>query len=274
MRTNLMAVAAMGAVLGMGLHAPAMEPEERQAVIRDGLEILAEGKFAEGLKFFEEYADAYPGDTLLLVWRTKARQFLRYEAQAADNPDPAKRAEAVRKLHDFHMGNGRPDLAEAAERKLFADHPTAAAAAMLAETLMAQKNNEEALRILTSVADPGEDPDYRIMHGLALARTGQAAEAKRAAAGLVGEEKVGKNQARNLALLFGYTDHLAESAKLLAAFFESMGEDEFRETRESIVADAEWAFAKDHEAYAAAWNAKPRGQDCGSDCSSCPSRCN
>ena len=262
------------AVLGIALGAMALEPEERQAVIRDGTEILAEGKFDEGLKFFEEYVDAYPGDTLLLVWRTKARQFARLQAQSAEAPDPGKRAEALRKLHDFHLGNGRADLAEPAERKLFADQPTAVAAAMLAGTLMAKKQNEEAARILASVADPGDDLDYRIAHGLALARTGHAAEAKRVAQGLVGEENIGQGQARDLALLFGHTGHDAESAKALAAFFESLGEDDFKETRKAISDDAEWAFAKNHAAYEAAWNAKPKGSGCGSDCSSCTSRCN
>lgn len=264
-------ILATAAVFGACLNARALEAQERKAIILEGKEILAAGKFDEGLKFFEEYIEAYPGDTLLMVWRAKCKQLVRLKAQSEDASDPGKRVAAGRKLHLFHLHRDRVDLAESLDRKLFSEDPGAATAAMLAETLMAKKQNEEALGILTSVADPGDDLNYRIAHGLTLVRTGRVDDARKVAEGLLDEEKLDPDQARQLALLFGHTGHDAEASEILVSLFESMEVDDLEEARKEISADAEWSFAKNNAAYEAAWNAKSKNAGCGRDCATCAS---
>jgi hypothetical protein len=231
--------------------------------------LLAAGEFDEGLEYFEENVKAYPGDTLLMVWRAKSKQLIRLKDQSEDASNPDKRVAAAGKLHRFYLHRDRVDLAELLDRALYKEQPGAATAAMLAETLMVKGLHKDALGILESVDDPDDNLDYRIQHGLALLRTERLDDAKKAAEGLLDEEKLSQDQARDLALLFGHTGHDKESCEILVSLFESLEEEDLIETRKELGVDAEWSFAKNNTAYEAAWQAKSKNSGCGRDCATC-----
>lgn len=267
---RFLSIVLAGVMIGAAATAVAeLDSAQRKEIVLKGREILARGDFEQGVKYFEEQVDAHSGDSLLLIWRARARQLAKLQAQASDSSDPKKQVKAAWKLHLFYLHRDRVDLAEKLDRKVFDDVKNAQTAAMLAQSLMLKGKAAEALKVLQSIEDPGENLDYQIQLGLALARTGAEDPAKKIAEALQEQEKLTPDQARDMALLFAKTGFDEKSAEILVSLFESLEPEDLDELRGSLLEQDEWKFLKEDPVYAKALTATAKNKGCGSDCSTC-----
>jgi len=256
--------------------AAAGEPPTAHGCFQDGQIYVKHGKFAEALDSFKTAAKmepdnkVYAGRAMMISRVLKARKYV--ETAKVD----VKWEKVAISLHAFYVREGVLAEAVKLDRKVYAGRPSATTAALLAETLLESKKNEEARKHLAGLAKEHKDLQNRIYEGIALARLRKSDEAKKLEKALAIPADTRPGILYDLARLQALNGEANKATSTLTKCFAALPAKSQAPLREKAKACTDFFFIAKSPGFAAALAtpSKVTESDCsgGSGCGSCPDR--
>jgi hypothetical protein len=248
--------------------------DSAQETFAKGEKLLAKADFAGALDAFSAAARADRSNQEYSQHYSMVRSVvdLRNRLEAEKN---AERWQYIsRALRAFYADERIfPELL-AIDQKIHARLNSTVSAVMLAETQLSMEQNAEAVQTLSSVAENASDPVAQALLGIALARTGKKAEAKKIAAALTLPNDSTPGVMYTAARLQAAAGASAQALKLLISCFESLPPSRQEGYREHAKSCPEFAAMAAADEFAAALStaSKVSESKCsgGSSCAGCP----
>ena len=242
-----------------------------------GKSLLAKGDFDSALAAF---AAAARGDLDNDSYRQQyglVRRIVDLRKRLDGEKDPERWEYTARALHAFYLDQGLHGQAVGIGRKIHEKVNTAASALMLAETELAMNNNAEAEKMLAALDKDGKStPSTRALWGVALARLGKTADAKKLAQGLALPDDAGPQTTYAYARLQAVAGSADAAMVSLQKCFESLPASRLENFKEHARLCPDFAtiastagFAKVMETESQVAESKCSG---GSGCAGCPMR--
>lgn len=171
-------------MLALASFAPATSAgpaEDAARAAERGNALLEQGAWEGAAEAFAEAARLDPSD---VAWRGELdilRRVMTLRADLADAPDAAKWERTAAALRSYYYGKRILPEALSLDEEAWRRSESPETAARLAETLLEMNRDVEAASLLASQPAAALDPGARMLHGIALARTGDTAGAGRIA---------------------------------------------------------------------------------------------
>jgi len=242
-----------------------------------GKSLLEKGDFDSALSAF---AAAARGDLDNDSYRQQyglVRRIVDLRKRLDGEKDPERWEYTARALHAFYLDQGLYGQAIGIGRKIHEKVHTAASALMLAETELAMNNNAEAEKMLAALDKAGKStPSTRALWGVALARLGKSAEAKKLVQSIALPDDAGPQMIYAYARLQAVTGSTDAALASLQKCFESLPASRLENFKEHAKLCPDFAamastakFAKVMATESQVAESKCSG---GSGCANCPMR--
>jgi len=250
--------------------------EKAEDVFRAGEARLASGDLQGAL---QQFAKAVRADQTNQDYRqhyAMVRQVLMMRDSLPKEKDAAQWEYMARALHTFYIGNGLYADALAIDQQMHAKLNPASSALLLAETQLAMNKPAEAAAVLGGLPAERHDSTTRAIHGLALARQGKMAEAKRVAQSVQLASDAGPGAIYAVARCNAAVGNLDPACRMRVRCFESSPPSRLEGFKQHAKTSPEFAALTSHAGFAAALQtgSKVAESQCsgGSSCATCPMR--
>lgn len=249
--------------------------QEASAVYAQATSALKQGDLTTAAKQYSAAAKLEPENAsyrerALLVYRIARMQ--KRQSRIEDQERWLKSAYA---LHQFYLTNQVNELAIKTATEIHTKIGDPASAALLGRTQLEANQNAETAALLQPLSGERATPEVRVLRGIALARTEQAALAKEELADLK-LEKTSSAQldcdVARLQSLLGERDNACQS---LAGYLEKTPPSLIEDARAYVERCPDFASLTGHDAFVVALKTKSlvKESSCsgGSSCGACPS---
>ncbi len=269
---------AIVAAVGILFILPALvRAESASEAFARGKSLLETGDFDSALGAFAAAARSDLDNDSYRQQYGLVRRIVDLRKRLEGEKDPQRWEYTARALHAFYVDQGLYGQAAGIGRKIHEKVNTSASAMLLAETELAMKSNADAEKMLAALDKDGKStPSTRALWGVALARLGKTAEAKKLAQSVVTTEDAGPQMTYALARLQAVTGSADAALASLQKCFESLPASRLENFKEHAKLCPDFAaiattakFAKVMATESQACESKCSG---GSGCSGCPMR--
>jgi hypothetical protein len=251
-------------------------PEEAAQALARGNTMLAQSAWQQAQDAFGEAVRLDPANAAYRGELDVLHRVMKLRGELAGTTDATQWGRTAAALRAYYYSKGIFGEALALDREAHQKAGTPASAALLAETLLELNHNTEAASLLAQQPVAKLTPSARMLHGIALARTGDVAKAKQ----IVSDVPLPFAATPNLLLirarlLAGTGDHTG-SVALLKQAFEATTPSLLAQTRDRVKACADFAALGANSGFTQvmATASKMSESSCskGPSCGACPSR--
>ncbi len=184
-----------------------------------GQHLLTKGKYTEALKAFDAAVQAAPLNQKYVQQAATVRKVAALRERLKAEKDLEQWVRIARALHLFYHQHALYSECVVVDRQIHDKLGNALSAALLAQTLMAQKNNVEAATLLCDLPQDERTFGSQVMAVIAFARSGQKEKAIETADAVVRPEHLCAGKAYLLARMYAAVDAKPEAAALLRQAF-------------------------------------------------------
>jgi tetratricopeptide (TPR) repeat protein len=255
--------------------APSMADDAAQA-FQEGGALLQQARFEEALASYDR---AVQLDAARQEYHNAAailRRVLQLREQLANEQDPGNWERIARSLRGYYQGERIHTASLALDRQFHERLNTAESAEMLAETQLELGQALEARAVLEPRNDLDSRPTARMLLGIALARSGEASQAKDIARRVSLPANAGPEDRIRAARLQALAGDRAQALALLAAAFESTPPSRLEDARARVKTCPDFAAIAGSGDFAKilSTQSKVSESSCssGANCGACPSR--
>ncbi len=250
--------------------------EDGARVFSEGKTVLAQGDFPKALECF---ATAVKSDRKNAEYRAAyslLRQVTEMRRRLENNPNAKKWKSIARGLRTYYHENKVHTEALALDRRIHARLNNAASAAMLAETELTLGMNVEAAELLAKFNDQKGTPRTRLLLGIALARQGQADQARSVAGALTLPKDAGPGLFLESARFHALLSQPQEAMQMLARSFELTPPSRLEGAKDYARQCEDLESLRKQSAFAEVFKTKSKVPESkcsqGSSCGKCPHR--
>jgi tetratricopeptide (TPR) repeat protein len=249
--------------------------DDAAAKFAQGNALLAKGDFDGAQKAYVAAAKAAPDNEEYVQRATLIRRVIEVR-QKLDKLTGDEWVSTAAALHAFYDENQIYTEALPLARKVHEKLRTADSAVALARTQLAMKQNADAAELLRGLSKEQTTLETQSLLSLALARQGDIAAAKTAAAGLAPPPDTAGQVWFDLASVYALTGDADKALAALTHGFETTPPSQLEATRERVKQSADYASVKTRPDFAkvCATESKVAESKCssGASCAKCPSR--
>lgn len=274
-RSGLWMWLAVGAA-GLLTLATAVADDGAAQAFREGDALLQQARFEEALASYDRAAQL---DGARQEYREAAailRRVVQLRDQLADEQDPAQWERVARSLRGYYQGEGIYTASLALGRQIHERLGTAESAEMLAETQLELGQAAEARALLAGRKDLDTRPGARLLLGIALARTGENAEARSIAQAVTLPANAGAEERMRAARLQALVGDRTQALAMLAGAFEATPPSQLEAARARVKACPDFAGLNGGEEFAKVLTTQSKmaesGCSKGKTCGGCPNR--
>lgn len=274
-RQVLMRVGVVCVLLSAGT-ALAGRAERAAQFFAEGEAKLASGSFQEALAAYTLAARTDSGNLMYRQQYALVRRVIKLRKALDHEANLEKWEASAQALRSFYYDHELYTEAILLDRRTYARFNNAHSAVLLAESLLEQNANAEAVALLEGLEGGSASMHARVLLGIALAREGQASEAKRLADDCQVPAGAGPGMIYDFARLHAQSGGRSAALGLLACSFESTPPSQLHAAKQHAKRCPDFAslattadFAKVLET---ASKIKVSGCSGGTGCGKCPSR--
>ena len=245
-------------------------------LFRAGETRLASGDLQGALQQFGLAVRADQSNQQYVQQYAMLRQVLMLRDSLPKEKDLAQWEYKARALHSFYLSKRLYADAVKIDQQLHAKVNTGATALLLAETQLAMNQPAEAARVLADLAPEKHTVATQSLHGLALARQGNAEEAKKVAQSIQLTSNDGPGAVYAAARLHAATGDSDQACQLLVRCFEAASPSSLAGFKQHAQASPEFAGLRADAKFTAALQTASKVPESacsgGSSCATCPMR--
>lgn len=251
-------------------------PEDAAAALARGNTLLGQAAWQEAESAFAEASRLDPANATYRGELDVLRRVMKLRAEHAGTADPAQWDRTAAALRAYYYSKGIFGEALVLDREAHQRAGSPASAAFLAETLLELNRDMEAASLLAEQPAGKLSPSARMLHGIALARTGDVARARKIAAEVPLPFAATPSLLLVRARLLACIDEPAGAVDLLRKAFEGTAPSLLGPTRDRVKACSDFALLAANGAFTQVMTtaSKMSESSCskGSSCGACPSR--
>ena len=275
-RLGITILSAAVGVAGLLTAAPALADEGAAQAFREGKTLLQQARFEDALTAYERAAQLDAGSQEYRDATAILRRVLQLREQLAAEQDPAMWERIARSLRGYYQTEQIHAASLSLDRQIHGRLNTAESAEMLAETELDLGQAAEARALLAGRSDLDTRPSAGLLLGIALARTGEIAEAKNIAQRAALPANAGPEDRMRAARLQALVGDRAQALALLAAAFESTPPSRLEDARARVKTCPDFASVTGDGDFAKVLSTQSKvsesGCSSGKSCGACPSR--
>lgn len=264
------------AAAALMIATPALADDSASQAFQDGQALLRQARFEEALATYERAAQLDAARTEYRDAAAVLRRVVQLRGQLAAEQDRALWERIARSLRGYYAMERIPDASLALDREFHQRFDTAESAELLAETLLEVGQAAEARNLLAARTDLDSRTSALVLLGIANARTGDGAAARKIAQNATLPASAGPEDRLRVARLQALAGDRSQALAMLASAFESTPPSRLEETRARVQACPDFAglngtgdFTK---ALQTASKVPESGCSTGKSCGACPNR--
>ncbi len=251
-------------------------PEDAAQALARGNTMLAQNDWQQAEVAFAEAARLDPANAAYRGELDVLRRVMKLRTDLAGTADAAQWDRTAAALRAYYYSKGIFGEALALDREAHQRTGSPASAALLAESLLELNRDVEAASLLAQQPVARLTPSARMLHGIALARTGDIAKAKLIATEVSLPFAATPNLLMIRARLLAGTGDHAGAVKLLKQAFETTTPSLLGQTRDRVKTCSDFAALGTNSAFTQVMDtaSKMSESSCskGPSCGACPSR--
>jgi thioredoxin-like negative regulator of GroEL len=205
----------------VSLASPSVFADTPAEIFARGQQLLREGNFDSSAKQFDQATAAAPDNEEYAARAKQLQKVLALQKILDQEQTDGPWTRVARALHLFYRGEKLNDEALKLDRRIHERLDSALSAGILADTLLALGQNDEAAELLGKLPEDKRSLDTDAVRVIALARAGKQNEAIAAADAVKLPDEICAGKAYLLARLNGAVGRNEEAAKYLKQSFES-----------------------------------------------------